>query len=271
MTRGRPQVDVMQFATLNKAIADTRPDVVVNSAAFTAVDEAEARPEQAYALNRDGAGLVAKAAMASRVALIHLSTDYVFDGSKQAPYEEADKASPRNVYGMSKLAGEEAVRAGHPEALVLRTAWLHSEHGRNFPLTILGLARNGDDVSVVDDQLGCPTFADDVASGIVALARDLVQNRRLVDGGLLHMASPDSATRFEWAQETLSLSKSLGGPFASIKAVKTAAFATQAVRPLNSRLSSDKLQKIYGISLPSWRDGLARCMSRVAQNGWSLA
>lgn len=269
-TRGRPQTDVTQAAAVDLTIAETHPDVIVNAAAFTAVDDAEANPKEAYAVNRDGAGLVAQAAAARGVALIHLSTDYVFDGTKQALYEEADPARPCNVYGLSKLAGEEVVRANHPKAIVLRTAWLHSERGRNFPLTILTRARSGGEISVVDDQWGCPTFADDAASGIVAIARDLMQNGPRVEDGLLHMASPDSTSRLEWAREILSLSKSLGGPFASIKPVKTAAFASQTKRPLNSRLSSERLRRIYGISLPSWRDGLTRCMSRVAENGWSL-
>jgi dTDP-4-dehydrorhamnose reductase len=266
--RGRPTLDVTRIDTIVDEIAQTRPDLVVNAAAFTAVDKAETQCEQAFLVNETGASNAALAAADAKLPLFHLSTDYVFDGSSGVPYRETDSAVPGCVYGKSKLAGENAVRTNCPGALILRTAWIFSAHGQNFLRTMLALARDKEEIAVVRDQIGSPTFAGDIAEAIVMLARIVVSNPP--SGLTLHMASPDGASRFELAEEIFRRAKMLGQPTARVKPVSSVEFPQPAQRPANSRLSSEKLERLYGIRLPAWRDGLARCMSNLASNDWSF-
>ena len=167
---GRPQLDLENVATILPAIADARPDVIVNAAAYTAVDKAEQEPQRAFAINRDGAAAVAAAARTLGIPLIHLSTDYVFSGSKATAYVESDETGPLGVYGKSKLAGELAVRAANPDALILRTSWVYSPFGSNFVKTMLRLAGERPELRVVDDQVGNPTSALDLAEAILRIA-----------------------------------------------------------------------------------------------------
>src|SRR4051794_22210421 len=167
----RPDLDLLRPASIAKALADFGPDLVVNPAAYTAVDKAESEPDQAFALNRDGARAVAAAAADRDVPVIHLSTDYVFDGKKKQPYSEADAVQPQGVYGRSKLEGERAVAEANPNHIVLRTSWVYAPFGGNFVRTMLRLAAERDRLRVVDDQLGCPTYAPDMAEAIIAIAQ----------------------------------------------------------------------------------------------------
>ena len=173
----RPEVDLLQPSSIEKALADFRPDVVINPAAYTAVDKAESEPDQAFALNRDGARAAALAAAQQGVPVIHLSTDYVFDGKKQGAYIESDPVAPQGVYGRSKLEGELAVAEANPKHIVLRTSWVYSPFGSNFVRTMLRLAEQRDRLRVVDDQLGCPTYAPDIAGAIIAIARQVTGSR----------------------------------------------------------------------------------------------
>ena len=171
----RPDVDLLRPASIAQALADFRPDIVVNPAAYTAVDKAESEPDQAFALNRDGAGAVAAAAANQGVPVIHLSTDYVFDGTKDAPYVESDPVNPQSVYGRSKLEGELAVAAANPRHIILRTSWVYAPFGTNFVRTMLRLAAERDQLRVVDDQIGCPTYAPDIAAAIIAIAKKVLR------------------------------------------------------------------------------------------------
>src|SRR6202171_4014714 len=165
----RPDIDLLRPESIAQALAEFRPDLVVNPAAYTAVDKAESEPDLAFAVNRDGAGAVAVAAARQGVPVIHLSTDYVFDGRKTTAYVEADPVNPQGVYGRSKLAGELAVTAANPRNIVLRTSWVYAPFGTNFVRTMLRLASERDRLRVVDDQVGCPTYAPDIASAILAI------------------------------------------------------------------------------------------------------
>ena len=173
----RPDVDLLHPGSIETAIAKFRPDVVINPAAYTAVDKAESEPEQAYSINRDGARAVANAARIQGAPVIHLSTDYVFDGNKIGAYFESDPVAPQGVYGRSKLEGELAVAEANPRHIVLRTSWVYAPFGSNFVRTMLRLAAERDRLRVVDDQIGCPTYAPDIASAIIAMARKLTNSR----------------------------------------------------------------------------------------------
>jgi dTDP-4-dehydrorhamnose reductase len=261
---GRPELDLLAPETVHPALAKARPDIVVSAAAYTAVDQAEKESDQAMAINANGAGAVADAAKALNVPVIHLSTDYVFDGSKSTLYVEEDPVGPSNVYGTSKLAGERAVAAATDDHVIVRTAWVYSPYGKNFVRTMLTLAQNRDEIRVVADQHGCPTYAHDIALGIVAIARNLLdrpQDEQL--RGIFHLASAGETNWAEFASaifESLSL---LGKRVPTVKAITTAEYPTPARRPANSRLDCSKLAHLYDIRLPSWRASLKDCLSRL--------
>ena len=168
---GRPALDICNSPTIERSLSDIRPDVVINTAAYTAVDDAEGDEDKARALNRDGAEMLALAAARRGVPIIHLSTDYVFDGTKTSPYVETDAVAPQSVYGRTKLEGEQAVAAANPRHLILRTAWVYSPFGKNFVKTILTHAGRGTDLKVVDDQIGSPTYAPHLVDAILGVAR----------------------------------------------------------------------------------------------------
>jgi len=188
----RPDLDLLRPASIAKALADFRPDMVVNPAAYTAVDKAESEPDQAFALNRDGARTVAAAAADRGVPVIHLSTDYVFDGKKKQPYSETDTVGPQGVYGRSKLEGELAVAEANPKHIVLRTSWVYAPFGSNFVRTMLRLTAERDRLRVVDDQSGCPTYAPDIAGAIIAIAHKSVgSDWHSKYAGVTNIAGPD--------------------------------------------------------------------------------
>jgi dTDP-4-dehydrorhamnose reductase len=194
--------DLLHPSSVEKAIADFRPDVVVNPAAYTAVDKAESEPDQAFALNRDGARAAALAAADQGVPIFHLSTDYVFDGKKQGAYVESDPVAPQGVYGRSKLEGELAVPETNPKHIVLRTSWVYAPFGSNFVRTMLRLAEQRDRLQVVDDQLGCPTYAPVIAGAIIAIARQVTGSRwHPRFAGVTHLAGPDVLSWCGFAKE----------------------------------------------------------------------
>ncbi|MCG7394786.1 dTDP-4-dehydrorhamnose reductase [Microvirga sp. ACRRW] len=261
---GRPQLDLADPSGIEDILRDTGGDVIVNAAAYTAVDQAETEPELAEAINGIGAGVIAGVAAAMRVPVIHISTDYVFDGSLDRPYREDDVVNPLGAYGASKLLGEQAVTEAAEDHAILRTAWIYSPFGKNFVKTMLRLARDRDEIGVVADQFGSPTSALDLADGIYAVARNLLdkpQDRTL--RGIFHMAAPDFASWAELATEIFAVSARLGGPSAKVRPLSTAEYPTSAKRPANSRLDGTKLATIHGISLPSWRASLVPCLERL--------
>ena len=259
---GRPEMDLAEPASIAATIAAARPDVVVNAAAYTAVDKAETERDLAFAVNGAGAGAVAAAAKLA-VPLIHLSTDYVFDGSKAAPYTEADPTAPLGVYGASKLAGEQAVLAAHPGAVICRTAWVYSPFGANFVKTMLRLADTRDELGVVADQIGNPTSAQDIADCVLALAGKLADQQAAP--GIFHMTGSGEASWADLAEAIFAASAAHGGPSAKVRRITTADYPTPAPRPANSRLDCSKLARTYGLSLPDWRPSLAAVVARLIQ------
>ncbi len=235
--------------------------VVVNAAAYTAVDRAEAEPDMAFAINATGAGIVAAAAAARGLALVQVSTDYVFAGDQARPYTEVDAPAPVSVYGASKWAGEQAVLAAHDRVLVLRTAWLFGPHGPCFPRTMVRLARTRPDLAVVADQIGCPTAAPDLA----AIIRHLAPNLALAVAGdplfgLLHCAGSEPVSWCDFAAAVLDGLSAMGLTVPPLKPIATADYPLPARRPPYSVLESCKLGPVLGLTAPAWRPALAACL-----------
>lgn len=261
---GRPELDLSgDAADIVAAFEAARPDVIVSAAAYTAVDKAESESDEAFAVNADGPGAVAKAARKLGVPLIHLSTDYVFDGSKDAPYVEDDMPAPTGVYGASKLAGEEVVLATHSNVAILRTAWVYSPFGANFVKTMLRLAGDRDEVGVVADQRGNPTSALDIADGVLAVAANLASSDDHTLRGIFHMTASGEASWADFAEGIFSASEAAGGPGARVRHIGTADYPTPARRPANSRLDSAKIADAHGVRLPDWRRSTAEVVRRL--------
>ena len=268
---GRPQLDLTVPETVQPALTAFRPDIVVNAAAYTAVDQAEREPEQAGAVNAIGAGAVAAAADALGVPIIHLSTDYVFAGDKGAPYVEEDPVAPSSVYGASKLAGEKAVAAATHNRVILRTAWVYAPYGKNFVRTMLALAQTRDEIRVVADQHGCPTYAPDIALAIIGIARNILRNPSdCLLRGIFHLAGRDETSWAGFASAIFALLPAKGLRRPALTPIASADYPTPARRPANSRLNCAKLAHIYGIELPSWRVSLGICLGRLtSEPGYS--
>ena len=262
----RPDVDLLHPGSIETAIAKFRPDVVINPAAYTAVDKAESEPEQAYSINRDGARAVASAARIQGAPVIHLSTDYVYDGNKIGAYVESDPVAPQGVYGRSKLEGELAVAEANPRHVVLRTSWVYAPFGSNFVRTMLRLAAERDRLRVVDDQIGCPTYAPDIASAIIGVAWKLTNSGWHSDfAGVTHLAGPDALTWCAFAREIIRENAERGGRVVPVDPISTSDYPTAAVRPANSTLSTEKLRATFGIRLPPMRESLSDCLDRLLQ------
>ena len=263
----RVEVDLLNTASIDRALDAFRPDVVVNPAAYTAVDKAESEPEQAYAINGAGAGAVATAAARHGAPIIHFSTDYVYDGRKPDAYVESDPVAPQGVYGASKLAGERAVAAANPHHVVLRTAWVYAPFGANFVRTMLRLAAERDRLQVVDDQVGCPTYAPDIADATLAIAWQIAGQRwRLEHAGVTHLAGPDALSWCGFAREIVRQSALRGGRSVPVDPISTADYPTPAARPANSRLATARLVDVFDIRLQSLETSLSNCLDRLLQS-----
>ena len=261
---GRPALDLGDLATIAPAIAAARPDVVVNAAAFTAVDLAESQEEEALLVNGRAAGAVAQAADALGVPVIQISTDYVFDGALDRPYREDDATSPISAYGRSKLAGEEAVAAATDNYAILRTAWVYSPFGKNFVRTMIRLAETRAEIGVVADQAGNPTNALDIADAILAVARNLVARPGAAElRGIFHMTAQGEAVWADVAEAIFSERAAAGHAPVAVKRIATSDYPTPARRPANSRLDSSRLAAIHGVALPHWRGSLQACVRRL--------
>jgi dTDP-4-dehydrorhamnose reductase len=263
-TIARPDVDLARPASVEAALLALRPDAVVSAAAYTAVDLAESEPEQARAVNCAGAGAVAKAARELGIPLVHLSTDYVFDGNLDRPYSETDPTGPVGIYGQTKLDGERAVAAATDNYAILRTAWVYSPFGKNFARTMLTLASKRDEISVVGDQRGSPTNALDIADGVLSAARHLVAHPGASElRGIFHMTGGGEATWAEFAEAIFAASRAVNGPSARVIPIPSSAYPTPAKRPANSRLDNSKLAREHDIRLPLWRDSLSGTVARL--------
>lgn len=251
---GRPELDLADPFSVKKAIEGARPHVIISAAAYTAVDKAENEHGLALAINAVGAGAVAAAARDLGIPIIHLSTDYVFDGSKQAPYLETDICSPSCVYGLTKLEGEKRVAVENPNHIILRTSWIYSPFGYNFVKTMLRLSETNEVVRVVDDQRGCPTSALDLAAAILEIASRLHSD---ADGdlrGTFHLCGSGSITWADFAEMIFSQSRRMGFKSVSVERIATTQYPTPARRPPDSRLDCGKIAEIYGIQLPTWQN-----------------
>ena len=261
---GRPDLDLADAPAIAPALAAVGADVVINAAAYTAVDKAETERDAAFAINATGAGAVAAAAHGLGLPLIHVSTDYVFDGAKPAPYVETDPTGPTGVYGASKLAGEAAVMAAHPGAVIARTAWVYSPFGANFVKTMLRLAATREELGVVADQFGNPTSALDIADGLLQIAANLLARpAEPALTGLFHMTGSGEASWAGFAEAVFAASAAHGGPVARVNPIATAQYPTPARRPANSRLDCTRLATVHGVRLPDWRGSAEQIVARL--------
>jgi dTDP-4-dehydrorhamnose reductase len=262
----RAEVDICDAGAVAEAVRRHAPAAIVNVAGYTAVDQAESAPDQAFRTNRDGARVLAEAAAAADLPLIHLSTDYVFDGLATAPYIETDAVGPAGVYAKSKEQGECAVRGAAPKHVVLRTAWIYSPFGTNFLRTMLRLGAERTELSVVDDQTGCPTAASDVADAITTILM-AAQAKGFAAWGTYHCVGADAVTWYGFAKAIFEGAAEFDLKLPKLRPITTADYPTPAPRPAYSVLSTAKLERTFGIRLQPLRDSLTECLMRIQSEG----
>jgi dTDP-4-dehydrorhamnose reductase len=263
---GRGEVDLMDEAALVRVVADAPWDCIINAAAYTNVDQAESEPDDAFAVNAKAPARLASETGKRGIPLIHISTDYVFDGRKGSPYRESDEVAPLNVYGASKRKGEVGVCAANPRHVVLRTSWVYSPFGKNFVKTILRLATERDSVSVVADQRGTPTAARDVARACLDIAQRCVAAPKGTRYGIYHFAGSGEASRFEFAQAIVEFAARHTGSAPEVVMSRTGDYPTAAVRPADTRLECSMIEREFGIKLNSWRDALRDTIDRLMED-----
>jgi dTDP-4-dehydrorhamnose reductase len=261
----RAECDLSSVDAIRKLVAAVRPSVIVNPAAYTAVNEAEAQPDLAYAINRTAAGALAEEARKSGAMFVHYSTDYVFDGSKPEAYTEDEEPSPLNIYGASKLAGERAVAVVGGRFLVLRTSWVYGANGNNFLLTIRRLAREKEELKIVDDQVGAPTSSIQLAQATARLVREYSAiSEPAFPSGLYHATAGGSVSWCGFARAIVdALSETETCKVRRILAIPSSEFPTPARRPLHSVLCNRKFEKTFGFKMGSWQTGLAEVIREI--------
>jgi len=270
IVRGPPETDLANPATLDAALKAASPGVASCTGAYSAVDLAETNAELAQKINGDGPAALARAGAVAGVPIIQLSTDYVFAGDKTTPYVETDPTGPTGVYGRTKLAGEQGVIAAGGRHVILRISWVYDPRGKNFVRTMLRLAKTREEIGVVDDQYGRPTYAPDVAEALVTVARRLVTDRS-APSGVFHMTGQGEICTWRvFADAIFALSAERCGPVARVKAIATVEYPTPARRPTNSALDCSNLLEAYGVALPVWRPRLEHCVDLIASARWDL-
>lgn len=254
---GRQELDLTDVAAIRATVAEYAPDFIINAAAYTAVDLAETEKVTADQINHIAVAVLAEAAAAVDAVLLHISTDYVFDGHGDTPFTETDSPAPVSSYGRSKLAGEQAAMTAWQKVIVLRTAWVFAEQGQNFVRTILRFARDRSELSVVNDQVGGPTHAGDIASALVKIMWYIHQHA-FSQWGIYHFSGMPYVSWFEFTDAILAATRQKGytGPLAELKPVSSEAFVRPAQRPANSRLDCQKIQQVFGIEPSNWRSKL---------------
>jgi len=268
---GRDRCDLAQPAGLPAVVRRIEPDVIVNAAAYTAVDRAEQEEELAFTVNAKSVGALAEEARRSGALLIHYSTDYVFDGSKNGAYTEDDTPSPINAYGRSKLAGDAAVMALADQYLILRTSWVYAVRGRNFVRTILRSAKDREELRIVADQVGAPTWARDIAVATAIVIRAAMRERSVgrFAPGLFNMAASGAAVSWHgFALAIVELARRnglLGSQLPRLHPIRSEDYPLTAARPRNSRLAGERLQARFGILLPQWEEALALCLAEMCR------
>jgi len=267
-TAGRPDFDLTNTKSVHAAISAFEPTAIVNAAAYTAVDAAEDDEATANAVNTDGAGTLAAIAAELGVPFIHISTDYVFSGNKNGPYTENDSVAPTGAYGRSKLGGELAVMIQNPNSIILRTSWVYSPFGNNFCKTMLTLAKTRDDLGVVADQEGNPTYAPDIAAAILHIL-ETIEDHGWQDGfaGTYHLAGTGDTNWYSFASEIFKLGGKHGHAVPNLKQLTTEEYPTPAKRPANSCLDCRKIENVFGIVMPPWHESTAACVERLFQDG----
>jgi len=278
----RDAMDLSKPDSLRRTIADLRPSVIINTAAYTAVDLAEEEPDYAQMVNGNAPGIMAEEAKKLGALLIHYSTDYVFDGSKREPYVETDQPNPLNTYGMTKLIGERAIESSGANYLIFRTSWVYSARGRNFLLTILRLAREREELKIVNDQIGIPNWSRAIADATAAVIAKLQPPKKPARGrpsskdltGTYHMAGAGATSWFGFAEAILEEIHQGGFPATvmgkvpitakRVLPISTAEYPTRARRPAYSVLDSTKLKKTFGVELPDWREQLKTAVTSQA-------
>jgi len=263
----RPRFDLADPAAIDRSIASLEVDALINAAAYTAVDRAEADADAAFEINARGAERVALVCASRDIPLIHISTDYVFDGSKSEPYVETDAMRPVSVYGRSKCDGEQRIAAAWSKHIILRTSWVHSPFGSNFVKTMLRLATARAEIPVVNDQLGGPTYAPHLAKAILDIAAQIAAAPQCAAYGTYHCTNLGEASWYDVAMATFEESRALGGPFAAVRPIPSSEYPVAASRPRNSRLSTTKLKRNFSVQLPDWRTGLRACVARLVASG----
>ncbi|MCO6059783.1 dTDP-4-dehydrorhamnose reductase [Pseudomonas sp. MOB-449] len=255
---GRDRLDLADPEQIRQHVRALAPDLLINAAAYTAVDQAEQEPEAAFAINATAPGVLAEEAAALGIPLFHYSTDYVFDGNGIGRYTEDEPTNPLGVYGSSKLAGEQAIQAVGGQHLILRTSWVYSLYGKNFLLTMQRLLQEREELRVVDDQVGAPTWAGSIAQATVELLEGWQAGNR--HWGTYHLTNQGETSWFGFASAIAEQLKANGKPCARLVAIPSSEYPTPTQRPLNSRLDGSKLARDWQVNLPDWRDALAECL-----------
>ncbi|QPF86535.1 dTDP-4-dehydrorhamnose reductase [Bradyrhizobium genosp. L] len=263
VTVGRPELDFESAGSVERLVDRLKPSAIINAAAYTAVDRAEAEQERAFKVNSDGAMRLAVAAARRGIPFIHTSTDYVFDGSKPHAYLEDDLPAPINVYGASKLSSEIDVLRACPWAVIIRTSWVYSPYGANFVRTMVRLAQTQPVVNVVDDQRGRPTSAADLSEAMLVIAMRSMSENGFDNAGIYHLAGGGEATWYEFASAIFASVARTGRRVAKLNPTTTANYPTPARRPMNSCLDSSKAERVFNLRLPPWRRSLEDCMARL--------
>jgi len=260
------EADLTDPAQVNRVAVDIRPQLVINAAAYTQVDAAQTNPDAAFAVNQEAAAHLAAACAVSRIPMMHISTDFVFDGTHTAPYNEDDPIAPLSVYGQSKAAGETAVRDASDRHLIIRTAWLYGTHGNNFVKTMLRLGQTNQEVRVVSDQIGCPTYAADLATALLNLAGRLSISTEIT-WGTYHLCGSGEVSWYGFARHILQIAHRLGlVPAVAVTPISTPEYPTPAPRPAYSVLGCRKIEANFGIVCPPWQVSLEKMLQRLAQH-----
>ncbi|TQL17606.1 dTDP-4-dehydrorhamnose reductase [Zymomonas mobilis] len=260
---GRPEFDLDKDETIHNSINIYNPDIVINAAAWTAVDLAEKNIIEARTANAVGPATLASICEKKNIALIHISTDYVYSGDKGVPYKETDLVDPKTVYGHTKVEGEKAIIAKNPDAIILRTSWVYAPHGKNFVKTIINAGAKNSKLKVVNDQYGNPTNADDLAIAIKSLVDQL--NIQKNAAGIYHVTGKGSTSWYKFATFILKEAQKYGQPMPNIVPIQTDEWPTAAKRPKDSRLDCVKIKQSFGIELPTWQSSVARTVQQIFQ------
>jgi dTDP-4-dehydrorhamnose reductase len=259
----RDQLDITQRETVFDTVRSQQPDIIINAAAYTAVDKAETETELAFAINHDGVKYLALACKEANIPLLHLSTDFVFDGEKEGAYTEDDPIAPLGAYSQSKADGEAVLREILPRHIILRTSWVFSASGDNFVKAMLRLGSERDELNIVDDQKGCPSSARSIAQTLLSIAHRYLQGETIA-WGTYHYANQPETNRYQFAQTIFEMAADINNtPSPRLNPIPTSAYPTPARRPLNSVLDCHKIESTFGIVRPDWRDELREILASI--------